>query len=126
MSGRLARLRSGLKCLAARLSRSIGPIFPNREARAYAPSDGARGRAERGLGHGEALPGHARTSKTPPERARSGGSVAHGAVEEGMPLEEITGNSGLDPHLWRRRAKTGVIICTMMKKATQRLAWASY
>ncbi len=38
-------------------------IFPNREARAYAPSDGARGRAERGLGHGEALPGHARTSK---------------------------------------------------------------
>ena len=40
-----------------------------------------------------------------------------------MPLEEITGNSGLDPHLWRRRAKTGVIICTMMKKATQRIAW---
>ncbi len=38
-------------------------------------------------------------------------------------MEEITGNSGLDPHLWRRRAKTGVIICTMMKKATQRIAW---
>ncbi len=40
-----------------------------------------------------------------------------------MPLEEITGNSGLDPHLGMAASKYWCHHLHHMKKATQRIAW---
>jgi hypothetical protein len=54
-------------------------------------------RAIRGMGYGKALPGYAGARRAPPGRgATSRGDDAHGALEAGSGLEQITEDSGLD------------------------------
>ena len=55
---------------------------------------GFGGRAIGGMGDGQTLPGHARARRAaPPRKAGNRGGGAHGAVEEGSALEEITETS---------------------------------
>src|SRR3712207_5915426 len=58
------------------------------------------------MGDGQTLPGYARARRAAsPGRAENRGGDAHGALEEGSGLEEITETSGLDPSSSRKETR---------------------
>src|ERR671910_1861766 len=64
---------------------------------------GIGGGAERGVDHGQALPGHGRARRAPPRRgASSRGGDRPRNDEVRMSLEETTETSGLDPSVLSR------------------------